>query len=135
MEWQGVCVLTPDRSLPILAEVEVCVVVGGEARVAAVETAARHGRRFWSSNAMAFAAAMRSAVCRARSAGCICPPSAKSISPSRWYSVSPSASAPPWRHAAGFVTVLSFDGGLGYREIEGAQVRAQLNRDGARLDA
>lgn len=44
MEWQGVCVLTPDRSLPILAEVEVCVVVGGAAGVAAAETAARHGR-------------------------------------------------------------------------------------------
>jgi len=34
----------PDRSLPILAEVEVCVVVGGAAGVAAAETAARHGR-------------------------------------------------------------------------------------------
>jgi len=30
--------------LPILAEVEVCVVVGGAAGVAAAETAARHGR-------------------------------------------------------------------------------------------
>ena len=135
MEWQRVCVLTPIVAclfLPRLRFASSSAVRPGLPR-------RRRPRgmvvRFWSSNAMAFAAAMRSPACRARSAGCSCPPSAKSISPSRRSSVSPSASAPPWRHAAGLATVLSLDGGLGYREIEGAQVRAQLNRDGARSDA
>ena len=44
MQWQGTCVLPPDHGLPLLAEVEVCVVGGGAAGVAAAETAARHGR-------------------------------------------------------------------------------------------
>jgi len=44
MQWQGTCVLAPDHGLPILAEVEVCIVGGGAAGVAAAETVARHGR-------------------------------------------------------------------------------------------
>ena len=44
MRWQRTAVLAPDHGLPLLAEVEVCVVGGGAAGVAAAETAARHGK-------------------------------------------------------------------------------------------
>jgi len=44
MKWQGRSVLTPDHGLPVAARVEVCVIGGGAAGVAAAETAARHGK-------------------------------------------------------------------------------------------
>lgn len=44
MRWQRPFPLAPDHGLPVLAEVDVCVVGGGAAGVAAAETAARHGR-------------------------------------------------------------------------------------------
>ena len=44
MTWQGRAVLEPGHGLPVLARVDVCVVGGGAAGVAAAETAARHGR-------------------------------------------------------------------------------------------
>ncbi len=44
-KWRGRSVLGPDHDLPVLAEVEVCVVGGGAAGVAAAETAARHGKQ------------------------------------------------------------------------------------------
>ena len=44
MRWQQTAVLAPDHALPLLADVEICVVGGGAAGVAAAETAARHGK-------------------------------------------------------------------------------------------
>ncbi len=44
MSWQGRAVLEPGHGFPVLAQVDVCVVGGGAAGVAAAETAARHGR-------------------------------------------------------------------------------------------
>ena len=42
MQWERACVLGPNHGLPVLAEVDVAVVGGGAAGVAAAETAARH---------------------------------------------------------------------------------------------
>jgi hypothetical protein len=44
MSWQAQSTVGPDHGLPVVAEVDVCVVGGGAAGVAAAETAARHGR-------------------------------------------------------------------------------------------
>jgi len=44
VKWQRPPVLTPRHRLPVLARVDVCVVGGGAAGVAAAETAARHGK-------------------------------------------------------------------------------------------
>jgi hypothetical protein len=44
MEWQAQNILTPGHGLPVIADVDVAVVGGGAAGVAAAETAARHGR-------------------------------------------------------------------------------------------
>ncbi len=44
MTWQQSAVLPPGHGLPLLASVDVCVVGGGAAGVAAAETAARHGK-------------------------------------------------------------------------------------------
>jgi len=44
MRWARPAPVRPDHGLPVLARVEVCVVGGGAAGVAAAETAARHGR-------------------------------------------------------------------------------------------
>ena len=41
--WQARNTVGPDHGLPVVAEVDVCVVGGGAAGVAAAETAARHG--------------------------------------------------------------------------------------------
>ncbi len=43
MTWQGRAILGPDHDLPVLARVDVCVVGGGAAGVAAAETVARQG--------------------------------------------------------------------------------------------
>ncbi len=43
MAWQAKAVVGPDHGLPEVAAVDVCVVGGGAAGVAAAETAARHG--------------------------------------------------------------------------------------------
>ncbi len=43
MRWQATHKVGPDHGLPVLAEVDVVVVGGGAAGVAAGETAARHG--------------------------------------------------------------------------------------------
>ena len=42
MQWERACILGPDHGLPVLAEVDVAVVGGGAAGVAAAETVARH---------------------------------------------------------------------------------------------
>jgi glycine/D-amino acid oxidase-like deaminating enzyme len=44
MNWERPPPLAPDHGLPVLATVDVCVVGGGAAGVAAAATAARHGR-------------------------------------------------------------------------------------------
>lgn len=44
MQWQRTSIVGPDHCLPVLAEVDVAVVGGGAAGVAAAETAARRGR-------------------------------------------------------------------------------------------
>ncbi len=44
MTWQGRAILGPDHGLPVLSRVDVCVVGGGAAGVAAAETVARQGR-------------------------------------------------------------------------------------------
>jgi hypothetical protein len=44
MRWQGRQVLAVDTDLPVIDDVDVCVVGGGAAGVAAAETAARHGK-------------------------------------------------------------------------------------------
>jgi glycine/D-amino acid oxidase-like deaminating enzyme len=44
MNWERPPPLAPDHGLPVLAKVDVCVVGGGAAGVAAAATAARHGR-------------------------------------------------------------------------------------------
>lgn len=43
MTWQGRAILGPDHGFPVLARVDVCVVGGGAAGVAAAETVARQG--------------------------------------------------------------------------------------------
>ena len=43
MSWHGTSVVAPDHGLPEVADVDVCVVGGGAAGLAAAETAARHG--------------------------------------------------------------------------------------------
>ena len=42
MQWERACILGLDHGLPVLAEVDVAVVGGGAAGVAAAETVARH---------------------------------------------------------------------------------------------
>ena len=42
MQWERACILGPDHGLPVLTEVDMAVVGGGAAGVAAAETAARH---------------------------------------------------------------------------------------------
>lgn len=44
MKWQRPQVLPPNHGLPVIAQVDVCVVGAGAAGVAAAETVARHGR-------------------------------------------------------------------------------------------
>ena len=133
MAWQGKAVVGPDHGLPEVAAVDVSVVGGGAAGVAAAEAAARHGLSVLLIERYGFCGG--NAV--AGLSGTICGLYLSSERNINRPEQAVFGFAERFRariEAAGLASVASLRGNVADRGIEGAEVRAMLNRDGARLE-